>query len=1602
MEPEADNIHVGDSDTPLTDMLREALDEAEENKIKVLERMARNGDSPLALKPEKFYEYFKSSIDARPNISIKFAKHVREGKNTVDIMVNVIGEQVGLLLSKLNKPYDDVTVTNISYKLLQDFSSLSDIHSGFVAYDKLSNIASTRGGWLVVEEKLKGFPKLESSIVIGLSEYGLNNSETNEAADAGDNARKTVYNKLNELVKVYGQDIPQELIEQIDEEAGLIGNVIEREGVLANTNIHYNKIIKGKNMLHKRHGFLPIGVQYARIDDIIYDEGNEYIDPAMYNGTLYKAYTNSGFATGFQFKEIFVGDMFSLSDDGSIPQHGILYLGNVRINDDPIMQIYYNRVRSFMDHVLREDKDIRIINMTLHFYAGIGDNDSIKVIQQITVPAYNYATFGTFATYLQRIIDTNNKLETGDYYSEANIPTEDLILDVFSIVTTRVSYVLGASHPTMIPILYNVDKTSLTDGLCAFRMLNDAFGMAIEEFNKSGLAVYESLFNYLQQYQSGFSIGGNSGNCFEDCSGDYFDEFGVCGECASKPAEWLKNRNKLAIISDAFYIDKTNLNIVVSENKHEIMEPTITKCEKCLTRACTCRGGTCIKCRKCKDCKMEKVAKVIVDKIEYSTVKEVRLNYLIGDCNSTNKYVMTIDDSNIFHVEKVNELKYPLEKLIVKGRDLCFENKVIADFAIIDKKAKAANIIESFAATEYKDYLLLLDFESTTTKDKHGCLRQVCYSYAATKISGFDLKKLSNADKNDDFATIEKYTKETEFVLEKDICPQGYEKEGVIVANIGEYLYNYLKAAALKNERFTIVTFNGCAYDHLILNELLTEIDVKSVDNVFFSGTKLNNMLIFNTHTLFDLRRHHATSLAKLCESFKVKSVAKTHFDHKAANIASSRGKLFEFLNKDMDGIVKYNKLDVLSMGVILSRFNDAIHEMNDSLPKILEPLSKIIEADPTAIIGGTGKEKLSFKKIPLRDVWHYQTAPSLVMKMLKTHWRDCGFVVNNYDAKTISKEAAAAYSSGKQNKTVKVIKKDARVKMQTEYRFYKFIMGDKVGGRVCMRYTITFKNGVMTRKCGAMFFKGRRYSIDACSLYPGSGLIAPEYLPYGNRIESKYIPGDTRIGFFNCKITQITEKNNNIYRPLRISKQNKELYPHLINPPLSNDWNNCAPIKRVMIDTVEIDYLRKNGCIVDVLDEEGFYFTGKIKNYYMFAVLLAIMKVKDGQDKFAKIIKDGKKLGDKLVGEQLTLFNDATANYNVAMRETAKLLMNSSLGKLIQRVFTSKTKHVTFLEYESLIEKGCEPTLLTSFGADGKALCNYTVSEIDNLSQSMPCHLGIMIYGISKRHMNDTILFNLPGGAQFDYSDTDSMHCSEEVFKSWVEMVNEKNILVPHWPELEQIFPEYATHKIYEPSSKVFLSFENELSSKINREIILGNKLYMCYNQEWYDEQIKTHGKVILNDDAKDFCKVSSAGINFGSYWVVNDLAGLIAFTGVNPKESIRMLSAGEISEEDVRPFCYRNDPRRAYQECFKYGYVALVREVFTRNIKEDAEKGIKSSTIAINVDLKLMKRIDYIDSEDDKLMMEEITKKGNDVYKYLLSPAAINKKPVTDIVLD
>jgi hypothetical protein len=359
------------------------------------------------------------------------------------------------------------------------------------------------------------------------------------------------------------------------------------------------------------------------------------------------------------------------------------------------------------------------------------------------------------------------------------------------------------------------------------------------------------------------------------------------------------------------------------------------------------------------------------------------------------------------------------------------------------------------------------------------------------------------------------------------------------------------------------------------------------------------------------------------------------------------------------------------------------------------------------------------------------------------------------------------------------------------EYQQYDDLQKSKIAGRVEMF------NGVQK-------VDEQLVSTDVCSLYPYVMSVLNCHYPCGKQvIEVDEYKGDSQLGFYYCDIDQscLAEKNlPNIY-----AKKNA----------IENDWGYKGVLENYLISNVMIGLLRKFGCTVVI--KNGFIFPQKKKSCEMFGFLLDFMKAKNEQD---------------------TLSKQKDNAYNPALRETLKLLMNSLSGKVIEGLHTEKTVDVdNVAEYLKIAQKSKSINFINTIG--GKLFLTYEVSAEEICDkQQRPIYLGVLIYDYAKRYMYENSYSKI-GKDRLLYTDTDASKFRYSDFVGWKNWIDTNNIVVPHWEEVEEKDPRYKTHKIYEPNSKVFGSFEDELEDCVGDEY-----LFYCLEKKSWLYSYKKDGK--------------------------------------------------------------------------------------------------------------------------------------------------------------
>lgn len=380
------------------------------------------------------------------------------------------------------------------------------------------------------------------------------------------------------------------------------------------------------------------------------------------------------------------------------------------------------------------------------------------------------------------------------------------------------------------------------------------------------------------------------------------------------------------------------------------------------------------------------------------------------------------------------------------------------------------------------------------------------------------------------------------------------------------------------------------------------------------------------------------------------------------------------------------------------------------------------------------------------------------------------------HNVKTIGSLIYKVFEASKESKQFELPKMD--------YEQYRDLQKCKIAGRV------ELFNGVQK-------VEERLVSTDVCSLYPYVMSVAPVYYPCGKLITTDKYMGDDVLGFYYCDIDQSNLKAMNL----------PKIYAR--KTEIENDWDYDGVLENYLISNVIIGLLRKFNCKVVI--KNGFYFTEKKKSCDMFDFLLDFMKAKNEQDTLNKVKDDA---------------------YNPALRETLKLLMNSLSGKVIEGLHTEKTVDVNSVaEYEKIKQKAVSINFINAIGS--KIFMTYEVEAEGVCKKSQrPIYLGVYVYDYAKRYMYENS-YSKVGLNELLYTDTDASKFRYSKFLDWKNWIDTENIQVPHWEEVELVDERYKNHKIYDENSKVFGSFEDELSGMVGGKYVFYcvEKKSWCYS---------------------------------------------------------------------------------------------------------------------------------------------------------------------------
>lgn len=404
--------------------------------------------------------------------------------------------------------------------------------------------------------------------------------------------------------------------------------------------------------------------------------------------------------------------------------------------------------------------------------------------------------------------------------------------------------------------------------------------------------------------------------------------------------------------------------------------------------------------------------------------------------------------------------------------------------------------------------------------------------------------------------------------------------------------------------------------------------------------------------------------------------------------------------------------------------------------------------------------------------------------------------------------------------------------------------------------------------------------SLDICSLYPYVLSVLDAYFPCGKIKEFqnfKKIPkGKMYFQYVDIDQTHLKEKN----LPQIYASKSEGL----------NNWDKPI-IKNYLLSNIMIDLLDKYGCITD--RRNGFYFTEKKKNYEIFGFLLDLMEKKNEQDKFKR---------------------EKSELYNACLRETMKLLSNAISGKVIEGLHCDKTEEGDIKKYLDIKHDKNTEKLNTINVIGDKIFYSYSLKPDSILKEQRPIYLGILCYDYSRRYMYEYAYSKTIGGNKNNvYTDTDALKARDKHF----DYDYLKSEIVPHWKELEERFPEYKTHPLYSPNSKVYGSFENELSE---------NDYFACFQKKSW---ICCNNKKVLTSGGQ--AKASFKGVGRKSILLYGDE------DLYDKNNKIDQRKANKLYNESKKClFDYNNGIDNYYE--------------FSKKLFDDCKKGLKTKVLCMS----------------------------------------------------
>jgi len=206
---------------------------------------------------------------------------------------------------------------------------------------------------------------------------------------------------------------------------------------------------------------------------------------------------------------------------------------------------------------------------------------------------------------------------------------------------------------------------------------------------------------------------------------------------------------------------------------------------------------------------------------------------------------------------------------------------------------------------------------------------------------------------------------------------------------------------------------------------------------------------------------------------------------------------------------------------------------------------------------------------------------------------------------------------------------------------------------------------------------------------------------------------------------------------------------------------------------------------------------------------------------------------------------------------------MNAITGKVIEGLHSEKVELINqYTEYKKREAKALPKSMsvVNTFG--DRVVISYKIDEEKLINKQRPVYLGILIYDYSKTYMYKASYARI-GLDKLLYTDTDATKTEYDNFIKWYDEIKQNNVIVPHHKEVEDIDPRYKTHLLYDPKTKVFGSFEDELQKMTGDKYVfycLQKKFWGYFvfdkNNKLIDEKCRykgLHKSYLIMDSEKD-----------------------------------------------------------------------------------------------------------------------------------------------------